>query len=187
MMVGDHPETGKFFAISNNDPVGWGASPDHDGLDAHIHISESIVQNTPLEVLEARSGMFFERLEIRTDSAGAGRFRGGCGLRRDILFRSPGEFLSVIKKTKTRPWALEGGQEPDANQVVIFPGTEREERISTRRVTVAEGDRVTLLTAGGGGHGDPRERDPEAVRRDVAEGYLSVAAAREVYGVEASA
>jgi len=187
MMVGDHPETGKFFAISNNDPVGWGASPDHDGLDAHIHISESIVQNTPLEVLEARSGMFFERLEIRTDSAGAGRFRGGCGLRRDILFRSPGEFLSVIKKTRTRPWALEGGQEPDANQVVIFPGTEREERISTRRVTVAGGDRVTLLTAGGGGHGDPRERDPEAVRRDVAEGYLSVAAAREVYGVEASA
>jgi N-methylhydantoinase B len=186
MMVGDHPETGKFFAISNNDPVGWGASPDHDGLDAHIHISESIVQNTPLEVLEARSGMFFERLEIRTDSAGAGRFRGGCGLRRDILFRSPGEFLSVIKKTKTRPWALEGGQEPDANQVVIFPGTEREERISTKRVAVARGDRVTLLTAGGGGHGDPRERDPEAVRRDVAEGYLSVEAAREVYGVEAS-
>jgi N-methylhydantoinase B len=184
MMVGTHPETGEFFAISNNDPVGWGASPHHDGLDASIHISESTVRNTPVEILEARSGMFFERFEIRQDSAGAGRFRGGCGARRDIRFRSHGEFLSVIKKTKTRPWALDGGHEPDASQVIVFPGTDREHRVSTKRVTVAPGDRITLLTAGGGGHGDPARRDPEAVRRDVAEGYLSPQAARDVYGIE---
>jgi N-methylhydantoinase B len=184
MMVGTHPESGEFFAISNNDPVGWGAAPAHDGLDATIHISESIVRNTPVEVLEARSGMFFERVEIRADSAGAGRFRGGCGIRRDIRFRSAGEFLSVIKKTKTRPWALEGGAEPEANQVIVFPGTDREQRVSTRRVAVVPGDRVTLLTAGGGGHGDPRLRDPDAVRRDIAEGYLSPEAARDVYGIE---
>ncbi len=184
MMVGTHPETGEFFAISNNDPVGWGASPDHDGLDASIHISESTVRNTPIEVLEARSGMFFERLEIRPDSAGAGRFRGGCGARRDIRFRSDGEFLSVTKKTKTRPWALAGGHEPDPNQVIVFPGTDREHRVSTKRITVAPGDRITLLTAGGGGHGDPALRDPEAVRRDVADGYLSPEAARDIYGVE---
>jgi N-methylhydantoinase B len=184
MMVGTHPETGEFFAISNNDPVGWGASPHHDGLDASIHISESTVRNTPIEVLEARSGMLVERFEIRQDSAGAGRFRGGCGARRDIRFRSHGEFLSVIKKTKTRPWALDGGHEPDASQVIVFPGTDREHRVSTKRVTVAPGDRITLLTAGGGGHGDPALRDPEAVRRDVAEGYLSPQAARDVYGIE---
>jgi N-methylhydantoinase B len=184
MMVGTHPETGEFFAISNNDWVGWGASPDHDGLNASIHLSESIVRGTPIEVLEARSGMFFERVEIRRDSAGAGRFRGGCGVQRDIRFRSHGEFLSVIKKTKTRPWALEGGHEPDPNQVIVFPGTDREHRVSTKRVAVSPGDRVTLLTAGGGGHGDPRQRDPEAVRRDVAEGYVSPEAARRTYGVE---
>jgi N-methylhydantoinase B len=184
MMVGNHPETGELFAISNNDPVGWGGTPRHDGLEASIHISESTVRSTPIEVLEARSGMFFERFEIRQDSAGAGRFRGGCGVQRDIRFVSPGEFLSVIKKTKTRPWALRGGQEPDPNQVVLFPGTDREERVSTKRVPVVPGDLIRLLTAGGGGHGDPRDRDPELVRRDVAEGYLSVEAAREIYGVE---
>ncbi|MQA03323.1 MAG: hydantoinase B/oxoprolinase family protein [Streptosporangiales bacterium] len=184
MMVGEHPETGEFFAVSNNDPVGWGGNPDHDGIDATIHLSESTVRSTPIEVLEARTGMFFERVEIRRDSAGAGQFRGGCGLRRDIRFRSPGEFLSVIKKTKSRPWALGGGQEPEANQVIVFPGTERERRVSTTRVAVQPGDRITLLTAGGGGHGDPRERDPESVRHDVAEGYLSAETAREVYGVE---
>ncbi|MFG2044077.1 hydantoinase B/oxoprolinase family protein [Dactylosporangium sp. NPDC048998] len=184
MMVGIHPDTGALFAVSNNEPVGWGGTPQHDGMNAATHVSGSTGRITPIEVLEARTGMFFERMEIRTDSGGAGRFRGGAGLRRDIRFVTPGEFLSVIKKTKARPWALAGGRSPEANRVIIFPGTDREQSVSTKRTAVTVGDRVTLLTAGGGGHGDPRERDPDAVREDVAEGYVSAEAAREVYGVE---
>jgi len=184
MMVGIHPETGQMFAVSNNDPVGWGATPTHDGMNASNHLCQTQARNTPVEVLEARTGMFFERVEMREDSGGAGRFRGGVGLRRDIRFVVPGEFLSVIKKTRSRPWALEGGREPEPNQVVVFPGTEREHRVSTKRTRVRIGDRITLLTAGGGGHGDPRERDPELVRRDVAEGYVSPGAARDTYGID---
>jgi N-methylhydantoinase B len=184
MMVGAHPESGELFAISNNDLVGWGATARHDGQGPANHICQTAGRGTPMEVLEARSGMFFERLEIRTDSGGAGRYRGGPGLRRDIRFRSDGEFLSVIKKTKTRPWALDGGQEPDASQVIVFPGTDRERVVSTERIAVRAGDRITLLTAGGGGHGDPRRRDPAAVRRDAVEGYVSAGAARDSYGVE---
>ncbi|MFV2107914.1 hydantoinase B/oxoprolinase family protein [Micromonospora sp. LOL_015] len=184
MMVGIHPDTGQLFAVSNNDPVGWGGTREHDGMNAATHVSGSTGRITPIEVLEARTGMFFERVEMRTDSGGAGRHRGGTGLRRDIRFVTPGEFLSVIKKTKSAPWALDGGAQPDPNQVVVFPGTDRERRVSTKRTPVVPGDRVTLLTAGGGGHGDPRRRDPEAVREDVAEGYVSPAAAREVYGVD---
>ncbi|MFF0717700.1 hydantoinase B/oxoprolinase family protein [Micromonospora sp. NPDC003816] len=183
MMVGAHPETGQIFAVSNNDPVGWGGTVDHDGIGPANHLCQTQARNTPVEVLEARTGMFFERVEIRTDSGGAGRFRGGCGLRRDIRFVSSGEFLSVIKKTRSAPWALAGGLSPEPNQVVVFPGTDREARVSTRRTAVVAGDRVSLLTAGGGGHGDPSLRDPEAVRRDVAEGYVSADAARETYGV----
>ena len=183
MMVGVHPDTGALFAVSNNEPVGWGGTPHHDGTNAATHVSGSTGRITPVEVLEAKTGMFFERMEIRTDSGGAGRFRGGAGLRRDIRFVTPGEFLSVIKKTRVRPWALAGGVEPEPNQVVLFPGTPREERVSTKRTAVEVGDRVTLLTAGGGGHGDPRDRDPAAVREDVAEGYVSREAARDVYGV----
>jgi N-methylhydantoinase B len=183
MMVGTDPQTGALYAVSNNDAVGWGGTPRHDGLGPANHLCQTQARNTPVEVLEARTGMFFERVEIRTDSGGAGRFRGGCGLRRDIRFVSAGEFLSVIKKTKSAPWALAGGSSPEPNQVVVFPGTEREARVGTRRTAVVAGDRVTLLTAGGGGHGDPAGRDPAAVRRDVAEGYVSARAAREVYGV----
>ncbi|MFV2010888.1 MULTISPECIES: hydantoinase B/oxoprolinase family protein [unclassified Micromonospora] len=184
MMVGIHPDTGQLFAVSNNDPVGWGGTREHDGMNAATHVSGSTGRMTPIEVLEARTGMFFERFEMRTDSGGAGRHRGGVGLRRDIRFVTPGEFLSVIKKTKSAPWALDGGGQPDPNQVIVHPGTDRERRVSTKRTPVVPGDRVTLLTAGGGGHGDPRRRDPAAVREDVAEGYVSPAAAREVYGVE---
>jgi N-methylhydantoinase B len=184
MMVGIDPGTGDLFAISNNDLVGWGATARHDGQGPANHPCQTAARCTPIEVLEARSGMFFERLEIRTDSGGPGRYRGGPGLRRDIRFRSEGEFLSVIKKTRTRPWALSGGREPDATQVIAFPGTDRERRLSTARVPVRAGDRISLLTAGGGGHGDPARRDPEAVRHDVAEGYVSVEAARACYGVE---
>ncbi|WP_432839867.1 hydantoinase B/oxoprolinase family protein [Dactylosporangium sp. CA-092794] len=183
MMVGIHPDTGALFAVSNNEPVGWGGTPHHDGMNAATHVSGSTGRITPIEVLEAKTGMFFERMEIRTDSGGAGAFRGGAGLRRDIRFVTPGEFLSVIKKTKARPWALAGGLSPEPNRVIVFPGTDRERSVSTKRTAVAAGDRVTLLTAGGGGHGDPRERDPGLVREDVAEGYVSPEAARDVYGV----
>jgi N-methylhydantoinase B len=187
MLVGIHPDTGKLFAISNSDPVGWGATATHDGADATNHIAETVMRNTPIEVLEARTTMLFERLEMRTDSGGPGRHRGGVGVRRDIRFRGDGDFLTVTKKTKTRPWALSGGLEPDPNTMIVFPETERERRVSTKRTGVEPGDGARVLTAGGGGHGPPRERDPERVREDVREGYVSPAAARDVYGVDVDA
>jgi N-methylhydantoinase B len=181
MMVGTHPDTGELFAISNNDAVGWGGTATHDGAGPRNHPCQTVARNTPMEVLEARSGMRFERLEILADSGGAGRFRGGCGLRRDIVFDCAGEFLSVIKKTKSPPWALAGGCEPAPSQVIAYPGTERERRISTERIAVQAGDRVRLLTAGGGGHGDPARRDPAAVERDLREGYTTPAGAAQSY------
>ncbi|MER7419511.1 hydantoinase B/oxoprolinase family protein, partial [Micromonospora peucetia] len=75
MMVGTHPDTGQLFAVSNNDPVGWGGTARHDGMNSASHVSGNTGRITPVEVLEARTGMFFERVEIRTDSGGPGRFR----------------------------------------------------------------------------------------------------------------
>src|SRR5262249_22233969 len=77
MMAGVHPDTGRFFAVSNNETIGWGATARHDGANVMQHLSGSQVRNTPIEQLELKTGMFIERLEIRTDSGGAGRFRGG--------------------------------------------------------------------------------------------------------------
>jgi N-methylhydantoinase B len=187
MMVGVHPDTQQLFAISNGDVVGWGATAEHDGADLTIHVSEGVARNTPIEVMEARTTMFFERIEAVTDSGGAGRHRGGVGLHREIRFVGEGDLITVAKKTRSRPWALAGGHEPDPNTFVVYPGTERERRVSTKRLPVRPGDGFRVITAGGGGYGDPRERDPEAVREDVRDGYVSAEQAREVYGVDVGA
>lgn len=184
MMVGTHPATGRMFAVSNNEPVGWGATPNHDGCNATLHLSESIVRNTPIEVLESKTTMLIERLQLRQDSAGAGRYRGGAGVERLIRFLGAGEFLSVVKKTRTKPWGLNGGRDAATNRVILFPGTTRERAVSTHREPVEVGDRVLVLSGGGGGHGNPRERDFARVIEDVLEGYVSPAAAKSEYGVD---
>lgn len=183
MMVGTNPETGQLYAVSNNDPVGWGGGAAHDGTNATNHLSGSLVRNTPIEVMEMKTGMFIEALELRSDSGGAGMHRGGVALTRRIRFRSPGEFLSVTKKTKTRPWGLAGGHESEPNAMLLFPGTAKEKRVGTYRATVEAGDVAVCLTGGGAGYGRPTDRAPAAVLEDVIEGYVSLEAARDVYGV----
>jgi N-methylhydantoinase B len=183
MMVGKHPSTRRLYAVSNNDPVGWGASSNGDGCNATNHLSQTLVRNTPVEVLEMKTQMLIEKMELRKDSGGAGKYRGGLGLDRSIRFLSDGEFLSVMKKTKSPPWALEGGRSSAANRMVIFAGTEREKYVGTKRIQVKNGDRVVNQTAGGGGYSEPFERTPGRVLQDVLDGYVSLEEARRVYGV----
>jgi N-methylhydantoinase B len=182
MMVGQNA-AGELYAVSNNDAVGWGATALHDGVNATNHISGSLVRNTPIEVMEMRTGMFMEALELTPDSGGAGRFRGGLGETRKIRFLTDGEFLTVVKKTKTRPWSLYGGHEPEPISMTLFAGQAKERRVGTYRAKVSANDRAVYRTAGGAGYGPPSERDPLLVLSDVIEGYVSLEAAREVYCV----
>lgn len=187
MMIGTHPDTGQMFAISNNEACGWGASPGHDGASGLLHLSEAIVRTTPLEVMETKTTMLMERVELTPDSGGAGMHRGGSGVTRVIRFLDDGEFLTVVKKTKSPPWALNGGVQPAANRVTLFPGTDRERDVSTQRTPVKAGDRIRVMSAGGGGHGDPAGRSREAIAADIAEGYVTLAAAKRDYGYEPDA
>jgi N-methylhydantoinase B len=182
MMVG-RDAAGQLYAVSNNDAIGWGATVGHDGANATNHLSGSLVRNTPVEVLEMKTGMFVEAFELLPDSGGPGRRRGGLGERRRIRFVAPGEFLSVTKKTKSPPWPLAGGDASMPNQVRLFAGDPRERLVGTHRAAVAVGDVVECLTGGGAGYGPAFERDPALVLDDVLEGYVSVAAARSRYGV----
>lgn len=183
MMVGHDPGTGALYAVSNNDPVGWGAAAHHDGINATAHISGSLVRNTPIEVLEMKTGMFMESCELRTDSGGAGAHRGGLGVDRRIRFTTDGEFLTVTKKTKTKPWALKGGLEPDATTMVLSLAGAPDRAVGTYRAKVAARDVAFARSAGGAGYGSPLTRDPAAVAQDVLDGYVSPEAARDVYGV----
>ncbi|WP_349963260.1 hydantoinase B/oxoprolinase family protein [Rhizobium sp. ZPR3] len=183
MMVGTNHTTGEMYAVSNNEPVGWGATIAHDGINATSHISSSLVRNTPTEVIEMKTGMLMESFEILADSCGAGRTRGGGGTIRNIRFVDDGEFLTITKRSKEKPWALDGGLEPEPNAVIIGLNTGQDKKVGTYRMHVRDGDRLAVRAAGGAGFGSPLERAPEAVLEDVIDGYVTAEAAQALYGV----
>lgn len=204
MLYGQNPQTGRQFVEANNEGVGWGATNDHDGANALMHVSETMVRNIPVEVFEAKAPIQFDRLELRQDSGGPGKHRGGLGIRRDYRFTDAVGALSIIQKTKTEGWGLEGGEPGAKNVVVLEPtGDDWAERIEVLvdndelydstgddrkyvgmfRGTFQPDEVISNRSGGGGGYGDPYERDPDRVREDVIDGYVSRESAREEYGV----
>ena len=182
-VYGEHPDTGNQIVEATNQGVGWGATDDHDGGSALMHVSETMVQNIPVEVIENKAPVEIDRLELRADSGGPGRHRGGLGIRRDFRFTDEIGALSIIQKTETEGWGLEGGEPGATNAVVLYPGTDREIQTGMMRRTFRAGEVLSNQSAGGGGFGDPFERDPEKVRQDVIDGYVTPEGAREDYGV----
>ncbi|MCU4753206.1 hydantoinase B/oxoprolinase family protein [Halobacteria archaeon AArc-curdl1] len=200
MLYGEDPETGRQFVEANNDAVGWGATNDHDGANAVMHISETMVQNIPVEVFENKAPISFDELSLRTDSGGAGEYRGGLGLRRDFRIEHPVGALSIIQKTKKPGWGIDGGEPGAKNGIVLDLDDDADERVQILvdntdlyddgntwagffRGNFVPGEVISNRTGGGGGYGNPYDRDPEAVLEDVTDGYVSRAAAEDEYGV----
>ncbi len=177
MAMGRHHRTGKYYVISNNEGIGWGATRDHDGATALQHPSTSTVRNTPIEVLERQANLFHEGLELVPNSGGVGRHRGGLGVRRQIRMVGDTEIISMKKKAKTGGWGLKGGA-PSAvqNHMVLWPGQAREKKVGMYRAHLKAGERFVNFSAGGSGWGDPAERDAAALAHDVANGYVDPAA-----------
>jgi N-methylhydantoinase B len=163
---------------------GMGASRSADGETCYIFPANGA--NTPVEILESDTPLLVERRELLPDSGGAGRQRGGPGRR--VVFRVPRDEYAPqppvklgIQSGRFRypPDGLYGGRSGARARFLVNgkPGN------PYGLTQLQPGDVVTMDSAGGGGFGDPRERDPELVRQDVAQGYVTVGAARRDYGV----
>jgi N-methylhydantoinase B len=147
-----------------------------------MHISCSGTRNNAIEVWEARTPFLTEKVEFAEDSGGAGRFRGGPGL--DVHYRALRDLFVTIpwERVKSAPFGLFGGADARPNQVVIeYPDGTSRSFTKASAVFVPKGSLVRLETGGGGGVGDPSERDPERVHEDIADGYVSETAARRDY------
>jgi N-methylhydantoinase B len=182
---GTHPDTGKLFIQGDLNAGGTGARPAFDGESGMIILAGSTARNNPVEVVESRIPfMRVVRYGLRQDSGGAGRYRGGLGLDRIYRFEAPAFITFSLERKATPPWGLWGGHDgaPNAVEITSPDGSVRHVRKSTQH-PIAAGEIVHLMTGGGGGWGPPSDRDPEAVRRDVREGYVSAEAARRDYGV----
>lgn len=141
--------------------------------------------NQPVEVLERLNPMRALRCEAVGTSCGHGTFRGGFGI--DRSFEATGDMVLTIHgdRAEVTPFGLAGGLNGGPNMLVLNPGTAGEQELGMHSVGVEikKGDRVLYRSNGGGGFGAPFERAPEAVARDVSDGYIDPTLAREVYGV----
>jgi N-methylhydantoinase B len=181
---GTHPRTGRYYCFVETVAGGGGARVDRDGMDAvQAHIQNT--ENTPIEEAELAFPFRVVRYELIPDSAGAGRFRGGLGVRRDYVFPGHAVDLTLLSdRTRFPPWGLFGGGEGRPAAYVLNPGAADERALPSKvTTTLPPGTVLSVRTPGGGGYGPPRERDPEAVRRDVRGGKVSPARARQAYGV----
>ncbi len=163
---------------------GWGGRRTGDGpdcLSAGIHN----LANNPVELVENEFPMRILRYGLRADSGGAGRHRGGLGAERAFEVLADCELSSQFDHVKFPPLGLHGGGDgASASITVERDGQRRELAGKTLGERLRAGDVVTVLTQGGGGLGDPAERDAAALARDIRSGKVTVAAARRDYGAD---
>jgi N-methylhydantoinase B len=184
---GLHPRTGDLF-IGNFGPLGggWGAKRAEDGMSATVCLNDGDTHNAPNEQVEAKFPIVVERYALSQDSGGAGRHRGGLGIDRVVRARTGMTLNTQIERAHCKPWGLEGGLEGAGNQVWVRNGDTWKADFPNAKVLVARleaGDAFRVRSGGGGGHGSPLTRPVETVVEDVKQGYVSVEAAAELYGV----
>jgi N-methylhydantoinase B len=140
--------------------------------------------NIPVEAQEANQPMIVERFELIGDSGGAGTYRGGCGIRRDLRFLADeGKLTNLSDRQRFAPYGLCGGKPGRLGRTVLNPGPGEEIVHGKQSREFAYGDVISFQQSGAGGYGDPLERDPCRVLEDVLDDYVSVEAARRDYGV----
>jgi N-methylhydantoinase B len=160
---------------------GYGGRSDKDGAEALSPVMNCA--NVPVEVHETNNPVRVHRLELITDSAGAGQFRGGAGLRKDIELLCDDATLSLLgERHKFQPYGLFGGIAGALARTVLLRDGMETDLGSKQVIRLRRGDVVSFRLSGAGGYGDPRQRDSLQVRRDVRNGYISEATARDLYG-----
>ena len=186
---GPHPRTGETFIFYEYPAGGTGAFEGGDGSNTVRTWTESDMTTLqPIEAVEQLYPVRIERTALREDSGGPGRWRGGLGLTREVLIQTSGSQLSVLaEKSVLPPFGVCGGGAGATNRFWVRRGGRRVETSplpgKVSGFPLEPGDLLLMESSGGGGFGDPLDRDPASVVADVLEGYVTPAAAESVYGV----
>jgi len=181
---GADPRSGEYYVFLETIGGGFGGRPTKDGVDA-VQPALQNAENSPVEELEIGYPVLIKRYELIPDSEGAGKFRGGLGLRRDYQFRDHEANVTILADTARFPArGIYGGLDGKTAQYLLNPDSGKLKDVGSKTTFYASPtDIVSMQTPGGGGYGDPMERDPAAVLDDVRCGKVSLARARELYGV----
>lgn len=174
---------GKLFLMREIFGAGSGARPYADGTDAVDLVPYS--KNLPAEFIEQRFPVSVERVGLAMDSGGPGKYRGGLGYVKELRTLVDGHYTTVTERTAFACIGINGGRWGMPGASIKNPGGDGEEHVFFSRdaVPVKANDLIRLITPGGGGWGDPLERDIEAVRMDVIRKLVSHGSAERHYGV----
>ena len=182
-IAGYYKDRKPFVFLEFHNVTGTGGGPDHDGVDGGP-VPVLNLANTPIELMEAEEPFLVEEYAFLPDTGGPGKYRGALGLAR--RYRILADEATVQMRSDRRdflPYGLQGGKPGTPCLVHLNPDTENELLPSKWLRELKKGDVVRVELAGGGGYGDPFQRDPEAVARDVRQGKLTLDYARREYRV----
>ncbi|WP_319568804.1 hydantoinase B/oxoprolinase family protein [Cohaesibacter marisflavi] len=180
---GEHPDSKRHFTIVEPEVGGWGAWHGFDGISGQFSGFHGETFNCPAEIAEARYGMIVDRFSLNSEPGGEGQWRGGKGIELHYRVRVDNNFMSVgYTRSRIPPWGVDGGFDGSTNYVEVVRTDGSKERYSfATNVQVNEGDVIRVVTANGGGCGDPKNRDPKAIENDLRNGYLTKERATQIY------
>jgi N-methylhydantoinase B len=170
---GTDPRDGSPYAFYETQGGGFGGRAGADGMDGvHAHMSNT--QNTPIEVLETAYPLRVERYSLRPNTGGVGEYRGGLGLRRDLTALGECTVSLLADRHRHPPYGLFGGGDgAPGEHRLIDPSGEASPLPAKTTLTLSAGETISLRTPGGGGYGDPADRDDESIRRDRRTGKIT--------------
>lgn len=185
VFFGVDARTGQRFVTQSIEGGGWGGRPWEDGESASVSVCQGDVHNAPIEKMELRWPIVVNRRQLRQDSGGAGRHRGGLGLDVEVQGLVEGTWtLGDTGRHRYPPWGLNGGcAGRPSDSLLRLPDESSFRHVDLVRHQVPAGATAIVVTAGGGGWGDPLERDLDLVRADLVDEHISIQAARDEYGV----
>jgi N-methylhydantoinase B len=185
VFFGRNPKTGKAFVVQSIEGGGWGGRPTEDGESGSVSVCQGDVRNGSIEAIEMKTPVLVERRGFRIDSGGPGKFRGGLGLDVQVTNFVEGRWnMHAPARVECPPWGIWGGKPGNTSKYLLkLPGENAFQEKEANRLPTPANTEVIVRSNGGGGWGDPLDRDPERVRTDVIEGYVSFEHAKLDYGV----
>ena len=181
-----HPKTKRRFVVQSIEGGGWGGRPFEDGESGTVSVCQGDVRNGSIEGIELKCPVVVESRELRTDSGGAGKYPRRARHRHAgaaTWSRATG-ISRCPRRSKCPPWGIRGGTPGEPGGYLLKrPGETNFTMMGGCHIPVPIGAEAIVRTGGGGGWGQPQDRDPALVAHDVAEGFISAAAARKLYGV----